>query len=118
MKRKYEMKIEAIKTQPNINIELNKFNDLIQTETGKEKILYEQAKRAYEDSLKKFIIKNITGEDLFAETYKDAYVNACDLYDDLSGSEFVDELETLHIAITNHLCWIEVGQFDEMDDAQ
>ena len=96
--------------------DIKKFRHLLKTETSEKEKEYKEAKIAYEKSLKKLIISNITGRNKFEEIYQDSFNRACECYQYERGDWAVDHLETLEWMISDFEFWLEEGQYETDED--
>ena len=90
--------------------DIKKFRHLLKAETSEKEKEYKQARIAYEQSLKKLIISNITGKNKFEEIYQDSFDKACDCYHFESGDWAIDHLKTLEWMISDFEIRLKEGQ--------
>lgn len=91
------------------------FMKSVNAEIKEVKRAYEQAQKAYESVLKKFLIRNVTGKKDFKYFHDEAKGDAIDFYNCEPGSWAVDELEILHFMVDHYYFWLQDGRYDAID---
>ena len=91
------------------------FMKSVNAEIKEVKRAYEQAQKAYESVLKKFLIRNVTGKKDFKFFHDLALDDAVQFYSCESGSWAVDELDVLHSMVDDYYFWLQDGRYDAID---
>ena len=86
---------------------LEVFQNLVEAYTSKERQAYEDSRRIYEKTLKKFIIEQISSKKRFSSFYKDAHASLCDSLRHEKGTIAIDELMVLETIINDQESYIE-----------
>ncbi len=98
------------------NKELEQFMKHHEAEVDQATKDFEKAKLEYEKIMKNFVINHITSKKRFKSSFEQAYENACSQYQDEDATDFIDDVIVLETMISDHMYWLEEGQFECQDD--